>query len=170
MLRESRQSAKSYRHPHTGDLLEVESRASIKDHIFEEQPIKDSPLKLKSTLPSNTKRTDGTKEFHGAQTRRGGIAYRQLTVYGHDSASDHQTTLLTRPLLLADCCFRSQYKSKKTILDGFEGLVNRGQMLLVLGRAGSGCTTLLKTLAGHGSGFSIDENSRLSYRGEFSAI
>jgi ABC-type multidrug transport system fused ATPase/permease subunit len=38
--------------------------------------------------------------------------------------------------------------SNKTIIHGFEGLVKNGEMLLVLGRPGSGCTTLLKALAG----------------------
>ncbi|KAL7904164.1 Brefeldin A resistance protein [Trichoderma velutinum] len=38
--------------------------------------------------------------------------------------------------------------SNNTILQGFNGIVKNGEMLLVLGRPGSGCTTLLKTLAG----------------------
>jgi ATP-binding cassette subfamily G (WHITE) protein 2 (SNQ2) len=39
-------------------------------------------------------------------------------------------------------------EAKKTIIHGFNGLVMDGEMLLVLGRPGSGCTTLLKALAG----------------------
>ncbi|KAL1961696.1 hypothetical protein VTN77DRAFT_1300 [Rasamsonia byssochlamydoides] len=37
---------------------------------------------------------------------------------------------------------------QRVILHGIDGLVREGEMLLVLGRPGSGCSTLLKTLAG----------------------
>jgi ATP-binding cassette subfamily G (WHITE) protein 2 (SNQ2) len=39
----------------------------------------------------------------------------------------------------------------KNILTGFEGVVRPGEMLLVLGSPGSGCSTLLKILANHRS-------------------
>ena len=42
---------------------------------------------------------------------------------------------------------------KKTILHGVSGLVKEGEMLLVLGRPGAGCSTLLKTLGGHTYGY-----------------
>jgi ATPase subunit of ABC transporter with duplicated ATPase domains len=41
----------------------------------------------------------------------------------------------------------------KTILDGSSGCVKPGEMLLVLGRPGSGCTTLLKLLANKRKGY-----------------
>ena len=57
-------------------------------------------------------------------------------------------------------------KTRKQILQGFDGLVPSGEMLLVLGRPGSGCTTLLKTLAGQSTGLIIDEKARISYGGD----
>lgn len=42
----------------------------------------------------------------------------------------------------------------KTILDNSHGCVKPGEMLLVLGRPGSGCTTLLKMLANKRGGYS----------------
>ncbi|KAK0740481.1 P-loop containing nucleoside triphosphate hydrolase protein [Schizothecium vesticola] len=51
------------------------------------------------------------------------------------------------------------------ILSDINGLVRGGEMLLVLGRLGSGCTTLLKTLAGDTFGFYIGGDSRFSYEG-----
>ena len=48
-------------------------------------------------------------------------------------------------------------KRKIQILRNFEGLVKSGEMLVVLGRPGSGCSTLLKTIAGETSGFYIDK-------------
>jgi ABC-type multidrug transport system ATPase subunit len=37
---------------------------------------------------------------------------------------------------------------ERVILHNIEGLVREGEMLLVLGRPGSGCSTLLKSLCG----------------------
>ncbi|KAH8586012.1 brefeldin A efflux transporter Bfr1 [Bisporella sp. PMI_857] len=42
---------------------------------------------------------------------------------------------------------------QKTILHGIDGVIRDGEMLLVLGRPGSGCSTLLKTLAGFTAGY-----------------
>lgn len=41
----------------------------------------------------------------------------------------------------------STTKSPTTIISGFTGSVRDGEMMLVLGRPGSGCTTFLKTIA-----------------------
>jgi len=38
-------------------------------------------------------------------------------------------------------------------------------MLVVLGRPGSGCSTLLKTIAGETNGFFVDERAHLNYQG-----
>ncbi|KAG6252080.1 hypothetical protein E4U24_000812 [Claviceps purpurea] len=40
-----------------------------------------------------------------------------------------------------------------TILDGFQGVCNPGEMVLVLGKPGSGCTTFLKTIANQRHGY-----------------
>lgn len=52
------------------------------------------------------------------------------------------------------------------ILKGVEGLVLPGEMLLVLGKPGSGCTTLLKTLAGQTHGFNVGKQSEFNYQGD----
>ena len=56
-------------------------------------------------------------------------------------------------------------KHKIQILRNFEGLVRSGEMLVVLGRPGSGCSTLLKTIAGETHGFYIDSKSEINYQG-----
>jgi len=56
-------------------------------------------------------------------------------------------------------------KHKIQILRDFEGLVRSGEMLVVLGRPGSGCSTLLKTMSGETHGFYIDEKSYINYQG-----
>lgn len=54
--------------------------------------------------------------------------------------------------------------SKRTILHDFSGSVKDGEMLLVLGRPGSGCSTFLKTLASQTEGYeSVD--GEISYGG-----
>jgi len=50
--------------------------------------------------------------------------------------------------------FRSRReRPEKEIIRGIDGLVRQGEMLLVLGGPGSGCTTLLKMLSGHREGY-----------------
>ncbi|KAL8276792.1 hypothetical protein RQP46_010797 [Phenoliferia psychrophenolica] len=44
-------------------------------------------------------------------------------------------------------------KGERYLLRDFSGLVNAGEMMLVVGRPGSGCTTFLKTLTSHHGGF-----------------
>ena len=75
---------------------------------------------------------------------RGSLARTQLTVYGFDSTTDYQKTFSNSLLVLNEAIFRLRRRSKTTVLRDFEGLVNNGQMVLVLGKPGSGCMTLLK--------------------------
>ena len=60
---------------------------------------------------------------------------------------------------------RGRGKRKIQILRDFEGLVHSGEMLVVLGRPGAGCSTLLKTISGETHGFTIDEGSHINYQG-----
>ncbi|SPN99046.1 probable ABC transporter [Cephalotrichum gorgonifer] len=43
--------------------------------------------------------------------------------------------------------------AETTLLDNFRGVVKPGEMVLVLGRPGSGCTTFLKTISNHRYGY-----------------
>ncbi|KAL9122094.1 MAG: hypothetical protein Q9187_001354 [Circinaria calcarea] len=98
------------------------------------------------------------------------VSYRNLTVYGFGSATDYQKTFANYPLTFLNALGmllgvqRSQ-KSQIDILRRFEGLVRGGEMLLVLGRPGSGCSTLLKTLADQTHGLHIDEEAKINYQG-----
>lgn len=44
-------------------------------------------------------------------------------------------------------------KGERYLLKNFSGVVKSGEMMLVLGRPGSGCSTFLKVLAGHRDGY-----------------
>ena len=51
------------------------------------------------------------------------------------------------------------------ILCPMDGLVKSGEMLLVLGKPGSGCSTFLKTISGDTNGFSLAQDSIINYDG-----
>ncbi|KAF8206136.1 P-loop containing nucleoside triphosphate hydrolase protein [Mycena galopus ATCC 62051] len=54
---------------------------------------------------------------------------------------------MLNPLSIFESIGTMRHPPLRNILEGFSGLVRPGEMLLVLGRPGSGCSTLLKTLA-----------------------
>ncbi|MCJ1270047.1 hypothetical protein MMC22_009941 [Lobaria immixta] len=96
------------------------------------------------------------------------VAYRNLNVYGFGTATDYQKTFANYPLAYLSRLgglFGRVRKSRIDILRDFEGLVSGGEMLLVLGRPGSGCTTFLKTVAGYTHGLHVDESSEINYQG-----
>lgn len=102
------------------------------------------------------------------EKRGAGIAFRSLNVYGFGTTTDYQKTVANYPLAyfsLLGALFGRIRKSRIDILQNFEGLVSSGEMLLVLGKPGSGCTTFLKTLAGHTHGLYVDQSSVINYQG-----
>lgn len=100
--------------------------------------------------------------------RTAGIAYKNLNAHGFGEATDYQKTYGNYPLEIAGIAKRVLGLSKPTkiqILRDFDGLVKSGEMLVVLGRPGSGCSTLLKTISGETAGFYVDSNSHINYQG-----
>src|SRR5271169_4885421 len=67
------------------------------------------------------------------------------------------------PLLLSHR--KAAEDTKRTLLHDFSGSLKDGEMLLVLGRPGSGCSTFLKTLASHTEGYE-DVSGEISYGGQ----
>lgn len=97
-----------------------------------------------------------------------GVSFRELHVYGSGVATDYQQTvgnIWLRALGLVRKHLRTG-KRKIKILRGLDGIVEAGEMLVVLGPPGSGCTTFLKTISGETHGFSVDERSHLNYQGK----
>ncbi|PPR00332.1 hypothetical protein CVT24_004615 [Panaeolus cyanescens] len=78
-----------------------------------------------------------------------GVGFRNLTVVGLGASDNYLPTMGTifSPSVALDNIRRARHPHLKTILQGFEGVVRPGEMLLVLGSPGAGCTTLLKTLS-----------------------
>jgi ATP-binding cassette, subfamily G (WHITE), member 2, PDR len=103
----------------------------------------------------------------GGSPKHLGLAFKDFTVSGTGSALQLQETvgsLLTSPLRPGEF-FSFGKKEPKTILNHFNGLVKSGELLLVLGRPGSGCSTLLKSVTGELHGLHVDEKSVVHYNG-----
>ncbi|KAJ5682612.1 ABC multidrug transporter C [Penicillium macrosclerotiorum] len=99
--------------------------------------------------------------------RQAGVSFRNLSVHGYGSPTDYQKDVFNS-VLQVGALFRMMTgsgKQKIQILRDFDGLVKSGEMLVVLGRPGSGCSTFLKTLAGEMNGIHKDPNSQMNYQG-----
>ncbi|THU83339.1 putative ABC multidrug transporter [Dendrothele bispora CBS 962.96] len=99
--------------------------------------------------------------------RTAGISFTNLNVHGYGNSTNHQKTvgnvLLDIPGTIANVL--GNKGQRIDILRNFEGLVKNGEMLVVLGPPGSGCTTLLKTISGETHGFYVDEDAKINYQG-----
>ncbi|KAK7033390.1 pleiotropic drug resistance ABC transporter [Favolaschia claudopus] len=78
-----------------------------------------------------------------------GVVFQDLRVVGLGAAASYQPTLgsALNPFSLVEKLRAFRNPPLRDILYGITGVVRPGEMLLVLGRPGSGCSTLLKTLA-----------------------
>ncbi|RYP54444.1 hypothetical protein DL768_000750 [Monosporascus sp. mg162] len=130
----------------------------------------DSPLNPNSP---NFRARSWAKAFVDLHSRTGhgfrsaGIAFQNLNVHGFGEATDYQKSV-GNILLEAGSLVRKitgKGKTKINILRNFDGLVQKGEMLVVLGPPGSGCSTFLKTIAGETSGIYVDEGAYFNYNG-----
>ena len=84
-------------------------------------------------------------------SENGSAVFRDITVWGGEAALVYQDTVASifmAPVRLIHKLLSHKKSTRKAILQGVDGIIHEGEMLLVLGRPGSGSTTLLKTLAG----------------------
>jgi ATP-binding cassette subfamily G (WHITE) protein 2 (PDR) len=100
--------------------------------------------------------------------RTAGISFKNLNVHGFGSPTDYQKDVMNSVLELGTMVRRlAGLKLQKIqILRDFDGLVKSGETLVVLGKPGSGCSTLLKTIAGEMNGIEMSEDSVLNYQGK----
>jgi ABC-type glutathione transport system ATPase component len=88
-----------------------------------------------------------------AEGRSLGVTWKDLTVKVVPSDSALQENVLSQFNKVQQSKESRRKPALKTILDASFGCVKPGEMLLVLGRPGSGCTTLLKLLANKRKGY-----------------
>ncbi|KAK6881967.1 ABC multidrug transporter SNQ2 [Candida tropicalis] len=87
----------------------------------------------------------------GINLRKSGVTFKDLSVFGvDDSVAVVPTVLdvLKGPVYGIQELIRKIKTPKREILKSFNGLAKPGDMVLVLGRPGAGCTTFLKALSG----------------------
>lgn len=92
-----------------------------------------------------------------AEGRKLGVTWKNLTVKVVPSDAMLQENVLSQFNIPQQIKEGRHKKGLRTILDGSSGCVKPGEMLLVLGRPGSGCTTLLKMLANKRKGYAAPD-------------
>lgn len=104
----------------------------------------------------------------GYQFRTSGVAFQNLNVHGFGSATDYQKDVMNVWLEAVGLARKLTGRKDRRIdiLRNVDGLVRKGEMLVVLGPPGAGCTTFLKTIAGDYNGIFMDDNSYFNYQGE----
>lgn len=113
-------------------------------------------------------------EFHRADPEAGpprtaGLAYKDLNVYGFGTTTDYQKSVSNIWLGLIGLAKKLVGQNEQTridILQNFEGVLYNGELLVVLGPPGSGCTTLLKTISGEMSGLNVEDKAYINYQGK----
>ena len=104
------------------------------------------------------------------EARHRGILFEDLSIQGSASSLQVQPTVLSafiRPAVsIVDLLLhRQSHERRINILHNFDGLVCNGELLLVLGRPGSGCSTFLKAICGYLDGLTLDPASKIQYKG-----
>lgn len=102
----------------------------------------------------------------GIKQKRAGVVFKNLNINGSGSALNLQSTVgsMFTSLLRLGEMFRGG-KQQKHILRNFDGLMKSGELLIVLGRPGSGCSTLLKSITGELHGLHVESGSTIHYNG-----
>ena len=95
----------------------------------------------------------------GASAKKVGVVFKDLTVKGAGSTTNYTKTLpdailgtFGPDLYRLICRFIpalsfGKHRELRTLVHNYTGIVRDGEMMLVLGRPGSGCTTFLKAIA-----------------------
>lgn len=96
-----------------------------------------------------------------------GVSFASLSVSGTAAGVELQKTITSPFKVLATLpgLFHKTHAEPTKILNNLNGVVKRGEMLLVLGRPGSGCTTFLKSITGHLQGLTKTPESIITYDG-----
>jgi ABC-type multidrug transport system ATPase subunit len=103
-------------------------------------------------------------EGEGIEMKKVSVVYKNLNVFGSGKALQLQSTvsdLFMAPFRAREFLGKSE---RKQILHNFDGIIRAGELCVVLGRPGSGCSTLLKSLTGELQGLETDQ-SVIHYNG-----
>ncbi|EJS41517.1 pdr10p [Saccharomyces arboricola H-6] len=108
-----------------------------------------------------------------------GCVWKDLSASGDSADISYQGTFSNMPMKFLKmgwrCIFQQlfyrqngkdgQNDSKFQILKPMDGCIDPGELLVVLGRPGAGCTTLLKSISVNTHGFKLSPDTVISYNG-----
>jgi Fe-S cluster assembly ATPase SufC len=164
----------------------IESRHSIVQELARQFTASDGNPIFGSNNPDSPLNPSGNKfnarlwaqnvaevaEKRGQGFRRVGLCFQDLNVFGYGTATDFQKTVaniwLALPRMIARRLLPGASKSGQTRLDilrQFNGIIHPGEMCVVLGPPGSGCSTFLKTISGDRNGIYVNRDSYFNYEG-----
>ncbi|KAF9052029.1 pleiotropic drug resistance ABC transporter [Panaeolus papilionaceus] len=120
--------------------IDLEKASAITDGTLHGEP-----FDLEKVLRDTVQRREDAQ----IKPRSIGVGFRNLTVVGLGASDTYLPTMGTifSPSAMMENVRKARHPHLRNILQGIEGVVRPGEMLLVLGSPGAGCTTLLKTLS-----------------------
>lgn len=130
----------------------------LEDEVFD-------PKSEKFDLYKWTKKILQLMNAEDLKLKRAGIVFKNLNVSGSGAALNLQKnvgSMFMAPLRPETYNFK---KTPRHILHNFNGIMKSGELLIVLGRPGSGCSTLLKSMTGQLYGLHLDDGSDITYNG-----
>lgn len=156
LSRRSQQQARSLRRPSLKDRKDVLVR-DVEKAISTGSEDDEPPFDLEDTLRGNKRLEDEA----GIKAKQIGVVWDNLTVQGLGGAKifvptfpDAFTGFFGYPLRLAMGLLGLAPKGNPVnILQNFKGVVKPGEMVLVLGRPGAGCTSFLKVISNQRFGY-----------------
>ncbi|KAI1084422.1 ABC-2 type transporter [Whalleya microplaca] len=140
------------------DILRVLSRRRSAASGAESQEEHHEIDRLMSRMFGQARQQQSEEE----QNRHAGVVFRNLTVKGAGLGASLQPTVgdifLGLPRFLKNLITKGPKAATgkppvRELISNFDGCVRPGEMLLVLGRPGSGCSTFLKTFCNQRAGF-----------------
>ena len=128
-----------------------------------------NPSSEKFSARSWAKAVAKKTEEDGGGFRRSGFCFQNMNVFGYGAETDYQKDVgniwLALPSMAARLFGKRAGQRRIDILRNFDGIVKTGEMLVVLGPPGAGCSTFLKTVAGVTNGIYVDQSTYLNYQG-----
>lgn len=158
----------------TGEISKIDVK-DVVEHVHDEKISREvmtssAAIFLPPSFSSSPNRADlEIRSRSSRKRRRFGVSVSNLSVKGSIQSSNQQSTFVNTGLLRSlSSLWRktTDSTSSSCILNNVDGVVKKGEMLMVLGQPGSGCSTLLKVLSGELHGLKIAEATQLHYEGK----